>query len=441
MINALKSIGYRFQKSPLRLVLILLTAAIGVGVLGLALTVSFEISALVERTLPARGRLVSLTNGTIKADGSLDRSAAPSLSADDVKALASEYPALVHITPIAPAVGGNSIMVDATEYQARSLLGVGASYGPLLELQMAAGSFFSSADEDRRGRVAVISESSARILFGSAKDAMGRTLSTIGKMVMMRKVAGQAQPVQTASVVQDDYTVVGVFRDVDNVTRRAFGVGDILVPYTTLTPTEIGIPPMIMSLMARVRADQVAVARATVTGILQRAHGNDYDVALWEGNPDEPSSVIADARDSLTRFSLFLAGLGVLVLVVSSFGIFSIMLVEVVDRSREVGLRRAVGATRPGIVGLLAGQASLLALGGALIGAVLALLFHGPLLAALAPYLQTAGVGPGDLRPGLAQVFALLIAAASAVAAGGLFSILPAGIASRRPIVECLREE
>ncbi len=441
MISALRSIGYRFQKSPLRLVLILLTAAIGVGVLGLALTVSFEISALVERTLPARGRLVSITNGTIQADGGLERSDMPRLTTDDVKALASEYPALTDITPIAPAMGGSTIQVDTTLYQARNMLGVGSAYAGLMRLQMAAGSFFSAADDESHARVAVISESVADVLFGSAEEAVGGKISTIGKMVLMRKTAGQAQPVQSVSVVQNPYDIVGVFEDVDDVTRRAFGVGDILVPFSALTPADLDLPPLIMSLMARVRAGEIPVARARVTEILQRAHGADFDVALWEGNPDQPDSVIADSRDSLTRFSLFLSGLGVLVLIVSSFGIFSIMMVEIVDRNREVGLRRAVGSTRPGIVGLLAGQAALLALGGALIGAALAVVFHRPLLAALAPYLQTAGVGPDDLRSDLAQVPALLIAAASAVATGGLFALLPAGLAARRPIVECLREE
>ncbi len=441
MVSALKSIGYRFQRSPLRLFLILLSVAIGVSVLGLALTVSFEIAALVQRTLPSKGRVVSLTNGTISADGQLQRDGPPQLTQDDITALAGEYPELRDLTPIAPAFGLGTIEVGSTLYTARSLQGVGARYAALMHLRLSEGSFFAQSDEAAHSRVAVISEATARILFGSAREALGKEFSTVAKMVIMRKGAGDAAPRQQGVLSQNAYKVVGVYRDVDDVARRAYGVGDLLVPYSAVFPGDVDIPPVIMSFMARVSTDSVPVARAKVTEILQRAHGSDFTVALWEGNPDHPDSVIADARDSLTRFSLFLSGLGALVLIVSSFGIFSIMLVEIVDRNREIGLRRAVGATRPGIVGHLAGQAAYLALFGSVIGAVLALVFHSSLLAALAPYLETAGVGPGDLRADLAQVPALLIAAAAAVVAGAVFSLLPAALAARRPIVECLREE
>ncbi len=448
MMDALRSIRYRFQRSPLRLALILLTAAIGVGVLGLALTVTFEISQLVQRTLPSRGRLVSITNGTVNAHGDLVRPGPPAITADDAAALASEYPSLRDITPVAPTVGGGNLQVGSTLYQARSMQGVGSAYASLMRLQIEEGSFFSAADETAHNRVAVLSDSAARILFGTPRDAVGRQVSSLTKMVIMRMGAGEATPRQQGVVAQNVFRVVGVFRDVDDVARRAFGIGDILVPYSAILPDPPGgfpraaaMPSQIMSLMARVTDDAVAVARAKVTDILQRAHGADFDVALWEGNPDHPDSVITDARDSLGRFSFLLSGLGALVLVVSSFGIFSIMLVETVDRNREIGLRRAVGATRPGIMGLLAGQAAMLSLAGAVVGCVLALLFHAPLRAALAPYLQTAGVGSNDLSPGLGEAAALLIAAAGAVAMGALFALLPAGLASRRPIVECLREE
>jgi putative ABC transport system permease protein len=441
MLGTLKSIGYRFQRNPLRVALILVTVAIGVAVLALSLSVSFEISALVRRVLPARGRLVSFTNASLRADGTLDRSGSQGITLDDISALGSEYPQLRDLTPIAPAMGWGTVQVGDTLWQPRAIQGVGSAFASLLQLHMAAGAFFTSADEEEHAQVVAISESVARALFGSPEAALGKSISSVAKMIVARAVIGSAEPKQQATVVQNPFTVVGVFRDVDDVTRRAFGVGDLLVPYTSFLPKDIPLPPMIMSVMARASVDAAPVARARVTDILQRIHGSDYPVALWEGNPDHPDTVIADSRDSLTRFSLFLSVLGLLVLVVSSFGIFSVMLVEVIDRNREIGLRRAMGSTRPGIVLHLAGQAAWLAALGALVGLAVAAVFRTSLVSALGPYLETAGVRPADLRSGIMELPAFLVAAGAAVAAGALFALFPAWLAARRPIVECIREQ
>lgn len=440
MLSALQSIGYRIQRSPLRLLLVLATVAIGVAVLGLTLTVSFEIGALLRSVLPAQGRVISITNGSLQADGSLKREGPPDLTASDITALRNEYLALRDLTPIAPQMGG-ALQAGSTLWMARGFQGVGASFASLMDLRMVAGSFFSPADEEARASVMVVSESVARTVFGSPEAAIGQKMSSLTKMVLIRKRPGDAAPVQQGVVTQNAFAVVGVYRDLNDVKRRAFGVGDVLVPYTAMNPGGADLPPIIMSVMARVIGDSVPVARARVTDIVRRSRGSDYAVAVWEGNPDNPDPAVSDARDSLSRFSLFLSGLGVLVLVVSCFGIFSVMLVEIVDRNREIGLRRALGSSRGGTVGFLAGQAALLALFGSVIGTVLTVLFHPTMLAALAPYLQTAGVAADSLRSGIAAVPAVAIAAGAAVAAGALFALPAALRAARRPIVECLRED
>ena len=441
MLGVVKSVGYRLQRHPLRIVLMLVTVAIGVGVLAVSLSVSFDIGALVNSVLPANGRLVSIANGTLTDTGRWDRANPPQISQDDMAAVAAEYPQLTDITPIAPAMGGGTVQVGSNYYQVRAIQGVGSSYAGLLRLHMAAGSFFTDADVANAAKVAVVSESAAKALFGSADLAIGKQLSAINKMVIMRKGAGDTAPVQQTSVVRDPYTVVGVFSDLTDTVRRAYGLGDALIPYTSNTPKGVFLPAFIMSFMARVSADQIPVARAKVTEILKRMHGDDFAVALWEGNPDHPDDVISDSRDALERFSLFLSGLGVLVLVVSCFSILSLMLVEVMDRNRELGLRRAMGATRTAVILDLVGQGGLLALLGALGGAALAVVFRKPLLLALSPYLQTAGVGAADLSAGSGILPALLVSVAAAIVAGAVSSVLPALLASRRPIVECLREE
>ena len=133
---------------------------------------------------------------------------------------------------------------------------------------------------------------------------------------------------------------------------------------------------------------------------------------------------------------MFLGGFALVGLIVSSIGILSIMMVSVVERTREIGLRREIGASRYEVVFEIVAEAGMLAAAGALIGLVAAWFAAKPLAALMS--ISSAVAPPESLtRIGLAPAAASVLIS---VAIGLLAGLYPAIQAARRPPVDALRD-
>ena len=163
--------------------------------------------------------------------------------------------------------------------------------------------------------------------------------------------------------------------------------------------------------------------------ILAARHGSRLSLRFTE--PYIPSTSGVDKT-----FGMFLGGFALVGLIVSSIGILSIMMVSVVERTREIGLRREIGASRSAVVFEIVTEAGLLAAAGAIIGLVAASFCAEP----LARLMQTSSaVGPQEdlMRIGLAPA---AVSVLISVAIGLLAGLYPAIQAARRPPVDALRE-
>jgi putative ABC transport system permease protein len=130
--------------------------------------------------------------------------------------------------------------------------------------------------------------------------------------------------------------------------------------------------------------------------------------------------------------------LGFVLLITGAIGILSIMLVEVLGRSRQIALERAFGASRHNVVGEFFTRSVILSLFSAVVGLVLSLVFAGPLQQVLQPVL--AGVGLSGQNGALITPLSVLIAVAAAVLIGGTFGIFPVFSTLQTPIAEGIRE-
>ncbi|MFW6293941.1 MAG: ABC transporter permease [Spirochaetota bacterium] len=420
---------------PLRSVLTILTIAIGVGALVITFSLSIEVGGALDRALSAEGRIVVVANAEIADDGSIERQLPSPLDARAPQLLASDYENLGDVTTVA-AGRWSRIAAEGTTYQVRSSASVGASYASLMGLELLAGDFFSGTDVEERAQVVVISESSARILFGSPGAAIGQTIRTA-----ITQVAGGADG-PALRRTQQPFTVVGVFEDVSELEREAFGVADFLIPGGTGLPPglAIGFDPTTV-IMARLTADALETAESRVRSILELAYGEEVVVGLWEGSPAGPAPIIEESRRSISSFTLTINVLGLVILVASSIGIFSVMLVEVLNRMREIGLRRALGSTRAGIRRFFLAHAMLFALAGSVVGIVLAAIFYRPIGSSLAPFFDASGLAASDLSLSSPSAVAVVLSTAAAAIIGALFGFVPAISASRIPIVEAIRDD
>ncbi|MFY9524980.1 MAG: FtsX-like permease family protein, partial [Limnochordia bacterium] len=140
--------------------------------------------------------------------------------------------------------------------------------------------------------------------------------------------------------------------------------------------------------------------------------------------------------EQLRTVSLFLGAFAFIAVLVSAIGILSIMLVSVVERTREIGLRQALGASKRSIVAQILNESLVFSLAGSILG-LLAAYFTSPTLlnAILAEVFYSRLADVGGLHPQAA-----LLAAVVAVAMGQLFGLYPAWQAAKLPPVEALRE-
>ncbi|TVQ24378.1 MAG: ABC transporter permease [Spirochaetaceae bacterium] len=439
MFDSLKSFVAYFRTYPLRGVLTILTIAIGVGALTITIGLSSDVTTALQESLAGVGRRIVIANATLTEDGSINRQFPPRIDGRVTSVLASDYENLRDVTMVAPGrvqrveVGGDS-------FQIRSSVAADHRYADLMNLRVIAGSFFTAEDVQGANRVIAISESSARIMFGSATAAVGAQVQSATTAVVAQ---GGGQRLRAAI---EPFTVVGVFEDVSDLERNAFGVGDVIVPIGTNLPR--GIPSALdpnAVVMARLVNDSMIVATARIRDIIDVEYGANRPegvaVSVWEGSIGGPAPLIEESRRSVASFALTINVLGVIILIASSIGIFSIMLVEVLNRMREIGLRRALGASKAAIRRFFLSQSIYLSLLGSAVGVVLAVVFYRAVGESLIPFFETSGLSAARLDLAGPGIPAVLISTGMAGIVGAVFGFFPALSASRTPIVECIRDE
>ena len=299
---------------------------------------------------------------------------------------------------------GDTEVVGGAGNWPTTVKGVQAGYPSIKQWTIADGEFFSQSDEASRSKVAVIGSTVAAKLFTDA-EPVGQKLR-IGSTI---------------------FTVIGVLKS-----KGSSGMGDdqddvVMVPLSTALARlqkdkYLGSIEMSVS-----REDQMTAAQQEVTSILREAHrlkqgeANDFNVM-------NQADIIATASASAATLTTLLAAIAGVSLIVGGIGIMNIMLVSVTERTREIGIRMAVGARRKDILLQFLSESILLSLLGGAIGIALALI--------IARLLSSVAQIPAIINP-----LVVVVSAGFAGAVGVFFGYYPARKASRLYPIEALRYE
>ncbi|KAB7697572.1 MacB family efflux pump subunit [Plesiomonas shigelloides] len=280
-----------------------------------------------------------------------------------------------------------------------SLSGVSPTFFSVTGLKLVQGRLFNAQDLSQQAAVAVIEEKSVRSLFGKT-DPVGQVVVT-GNM-----------PLQIIGVVREE--------------NRWGGAGNTLslwIPYTSMM-SRVMTQSYFSQITLRVR-DGVSppLAEQAVTELLTRRHGSK-DFFTYSSD-----TILTSVKKTTATMTLLVSAIAVISLIVGGVGVMNIMLVSVVERTREIGIRIAVGARQSDILQQFMIEAVMISLVGGLIGVVLSL---------------GIGVIFGLLVSSMKMQFSLLslfMAFSSATLIGVIFGYLPARNAARLDPVDALVRE
>ena len=266
------------------------------------------------------------------------------LTLDDLNAVREQVPGIDNDSPLIES--HDRIVVPGGKERDILVLGVSWQYEYVRNLEVLAGRFFDEGDTQARNKVAVITNKLATTLYGSVDDAIGQEIKLSGL----------------------PFTVIGVFRErVDTFGQTEIDDDTLLLPYTVARyfTNSDEVKQLFFSV-----SDSAEVPRATqqIHDVLQSRHRPDSVYRV--DNLTQLLQVAARTANTLTTVLLLIS---VLTLIVSGVGIMNIMLATVNARTREIGVRKAVGATNAEIRAQFLVEAVLISLAGGLVGILLGL--------------------------------------------------------------------
>jgi putative ABC transport system permease protein len=428
-----------WRKSPVKISLTVFSVALGTGILIISLSAGAIIRDRVTSGMARNGSVLYVANATLNTDGSYER-VMPGEWDSDAPAKVTAESGAVSSAALVANLPFDELAVNGTSYRLRSALGTSPEYFEVFSLKLKAGLQMTAQDLSQGSKKVWISEELATILFGSAEDAIGKQVQPPG-MLFRRGPLGES-----AKILIPYYAVTGVFATPSEVARRSYGIGDLLFPYTAMIPSGMnatfekrmmaGTFVVKTSLASEKRAE--AAIRQVLTASYPRSDGKELSIAMWEGSSRGASTYLQQLRQAISIFTVSVNILGLVLLVISSLGIFSVMVVELLGRRREIALERAIGASQAAVVREFWTWSVALSLIGAVLGILIALPLSGPVLKTIAPLVGEVSTqfsaAAGLTLPSVLEGLLL------ALGCGGLLGAIPAFAAVQGNISETLRE-
>lgn len=418
-------------KTPVKISLTLLSVALGTAILILSFSAGEIIDDEIVSLMNKDGLILYVSNGEWGTDGEMEQQRPTEWNKNIIDWFKSDSSIITETAMIFKFPIPN-LSSNGKSYQIRSIIGSDTSYLSIFSLNIINGVPMTDQDFDTGLKKVWISESTAIILFGSAVNAIGKRVAPPGRRGHRRE----------SQFLITQYTIAGVYEDPTEVARRAYGIADVVFPITSILPTERQNANILNWLSGNlvIKSSSISIEKTTaeINQIVEANYGTDTLVTTWEGNPEGLSSYMEELRQTISIFTVSINILGIVLLLTSSLGIFSIMVVEALGRKKEIAIERALGASRLRIVTEFWQWSIMLSLIGAVLGILLAFLIQGPVLGTMSPLLMEL-TDTGKLGLGI-KPFSLLSGVALALGCGGILGVLPAFSAVRGDISDMLRE-
>ena len=406
-IAILRIAFWALGRNKMRSSLTMLGIIIGVSAVIALVSIGQGAQALIEDQLEAMGTNVMYvwpqdTRGSGGARGNSDEQG--TLTAADIDAIRNEVPVVAAASPI---VNANGQLIFGNRNTYARVQGTNEQFPEIRDWEIGQGEYFTAEDVESAARVLVIGQ--------TVVDEVFEGIDPIGQTVRLRNLP---------------FRIVGVL-----ASRGQSGVGQdqddtVLTPYTTAQKKLLGqaLPRINQGMMKAISQEATPIAEGLTISLLRQRHnivpGQDED-DFSIGN----LSQVADAAQETTIImTLLLGSIAAISLVVGGIGIMNIMLVSVTERTREIGIRMAVGS-RPGYIRLqFLAESIMLSMAGGVIG----VLFGGVASLLISEFFAMSTV---------VSTTSVLVSFGFAAAVGVFFGYYPAHKAAGLDPIDALRYE
>ncbi len=402
--NVLRIALVAMRRNAVRSALTMLGVIIGVASVIAMIALGSGARAAIDQQIQSQGtNVVFLSSGSGHGPGQAHGGAGSTttLTLEDAQAIRNEVSAVARMSP---AVRGRAQVVAANQNWNTSVEGGNEEYLAIRSWKLASGENFTARDILTADKVCLLGMTVAKTLFPD-QDPVGQVVRVKNlpfRVVGVLSEKGQGQWGQD----QDDL---------------------IIAPYTTVQKKLLGITYIQQVFISATSADTVEKAAVEITRVMRQRHriANPEEDDFTVRTVEEMAATRVDMARTMTLLLMSVASVSLLV---GGIGIMNIMLVSVTERTREIGLRMAVGArTRDILRQFLAEAVSLSVVGGAI----------GVLLGVAVSRLLTGGLGwPTEVTPS-----SILIAFAFAGGVGVFFGFYPARKAAELDPIDALRYE
>jgi putative ABC transport system permease protein len=392
------------RANKLRSLLTMLGIVIGVAaVIAMVALGTGAQTAVKERISSLGTTLLTVMPGQQRGMGVVIADQNTKLTMDDAKALEERAPNVIAVQPEM----NRTLQVTWTNRNASaSIVGTSANYLQVRKYQLMAGRMFTPLEDDAKQRVAVVGPAVATNMGLDAPDAL------LGDNIRIRGI---------------QFTVIGVLESKGQATPFGNPDEQILIPLNTARFRVIGTDRLRSISVLAATEEKIPDAMADIQKVLRREH------RLRQNQPDDfqmrsQADFLSTLGETTKVFTYLLSGIAAVSLLVGGIGIMNIMLVSVTERTREIGIRKALGATRSNILLQFMVEAIVLCCVGGVIGILVG---SGGATAMSKAFAWNVKISPG----------AVALAFAFSAAVGLIFGVWPARRAATMDPIVALRYE
>ncbi len=424
------------RRNPLRSSLTILGIIVGVGSVVSMVSVGDGSTAMVLREIERTGgtKIVEIyRDDWDKQSGTLSRAAgdvvrgrsrwkrnrAEHLETEDAFALLESVRGIVNVVA-EDDMPGWSVSYAGRTKESRIVAST-AGYDRSHNWYPAEGRFFTEEEVETASTVAVIGS--------KIKEEVFLDEDPVGKEI---KASRQSYRRGRSGLYEVRLTVIGVMEEKGDAMDTSGWDDRFIIPITTLQERFKGRDDIERLRVEAVDVDTIPLAIADSKRVLGRQHNNTgEEYQYWTATEE-----LATARKVGLVMKALMGGIAGIALIVAGIGVMNIMLVSVTDRTREIGLRKALGATRNDILAQFLIEASVLTVSGGILGSILGI-FMGRGTASLI----SKFVWEGSNWPSVVSPITMLIALLVSVSIGIFFGLYPANKAAKLAPVDALRSE